>query len=55
MLCKHCYSRLVYGWSAKLRRRVRLCTSCGRADMLDYSTGLLMECWQPRRYGRKAG
>ncbi|MGB9903063.1 MAG: hypothetical protein ACPLQO_00155 [Desulfotomaculales bacterium] len=48
MRCKQCGSLLVYGRSKLLRRRVRLCTRCGRADFLDWATGLLRVLWPGR-------
>ncbi len=48
MYCKQCGSELVLGHSKLLRRRVRLCTRCGRADFLDGTTGLLKVLWRGR-------
>lgn len=53
MLCKNCGQEMVTG--RHRHRRVRLCTACGRADYLDWATGLLKVLWWPRRFGKKVG
>jgi len=53
MYCRQCGSSLIWGRSKLLRRRVRLCVCCGRADYIDYLTGFLRVLWPGKR--RKAG
>ncbi len=45
MRCRQCGAEKVRAWSKLLRRRVWLCTRCGRADYLDYRTGYLLVLW----------
>jgi len=51
MLCK-CGQACIRVRIRRTRATAWLCTRCGRLTRLDYNTGLRVEVWRPRRYGK---